>query len=71
MSIEKIASGDQELTSLINDIADISEKNISDVDGVTASTEEQLASTEEIAASCNNLAELSSELKAEASFFNV
>jgi methyl-accepting chemotaxis protein len=70
-SIEKIAAGNQQLTSLISDIADISEKNISDVDGVTANTEEQLASTEEIAASCNNLAELASGLREEASFFQV
>jgi methyl-accepting chemotaxis protein len=70
-SIEKIALGNRDLASLIGNIGEISEKNIADVDGVTASFEEQLASTEEIAASCNKLADLAAELREEAANFRV
>ncbi|MDR1623175.1 MAG: methyl-accepting chemotaxis protein [Synergistaceae bacterium] len=62
-SIEKITSGNQELASLIGNIEKASEQNIEDVIGVVAHTQEQLASTEEIAASCGTLAEQAAELR--------
>jgi methyl-accepting chemotaxis protein len=70
-SIEKITSGNHELASLIGGIEEISMENISDVDNVVTSSEEQLASTEEIASSCDNLANLASGLREEASSFRV
>ena len=69
--IEKITEGNVSLAMLINDINDISVKNISDVEGVTASTEEQLATTEEFSSACTVLAELASELEAEVTNFLV
>ncbi|MDR1516051.1 MAG: methyl-accepting chemotaxis protein, partial [Synergistaceae bacterium] len=57
-SIEKITDGNGNLASLISAIDDISMKNIEDVEGVTANTEEQLATAEEFSSACDGLARL-------------
>ncbi|MDR1482775.1 MAG: methyl-accepting chemotaxis protein [Synergistaceae bacterium] len=70
-SIEKISEDDQNLASLIGEIEGISMKNIDDVNAVSTSCEGQLASTEEMYAAFNNVAELAAELKEEATSFIV
>jgi methyl-accepting chemotaxis protein len=70
-STEKIASGNQNLVTLIGDIEEISEKNIVDVESVSNNIEEQLASVQEIASSCSNLAEVAAKLLNESSVFQV
>jgi methyl-accepting chemotaxis protein len=69
--IEKIAEGNGSLAALISGINDISMKNITDVEGVTASTEEQLATTEEFSSACGGLAGLASDLEDEVANFQV
>ncbi|MDR1019529.1 MAG: methyl-accepting chemotaxis protein [Synergistaceae bacterium] len=69
--IEKINEGNGSLASLISDIDDISMKNITDVEGVTANTEEQLATSEEFSSACDGLARLASELEGEVANFQV
>jgi methyl-accepting chemotaxis protein len=70
-SIEKIALGNQNLTALIGSVKEVSEKNITDLNGVSASTEEQLASTEEIISACGRLAEMAAELREESAGFEI
>jgi methyl-accepting chemotaxis protein len=69
--IERITEGNGNLAMLISGINDISMKNISDVEGVTASMEEQLATTEEFSSACSILAGLASELEEEVANFQV
>ena len=68
-SIEKIADGNGNLASIIREIDDVSTKNLTDVEGVTANTEEQLATTEEFSAACDGLARLASDLEEEVANF--
>jgi methyl-accepting chemotaxis protein len=70
-SIEKITEGNGSLATLISDINDISMKNITDVEGMTASTEEQLATSEEFSVACRAIAELASEMGEEVARFQV
>jgi methyl-accepting chemotaxis protein len=70
-SIEKITEGNGNLATLISDIDDISMKNITDVESVTANTEEQLATTEEFSSACSGLAGLASEMKEEVVNFQI
>jgi methyl-accepting chemotaxis protein len=69
--IEKIAEGNGNLAMLTSDINDISVKNITDVEGVAASTEKQLATTEEFSSACSGLAGLASDLEEEVTNFQV
>jgi methyl-accepting chemotaxis protein len=46
-------------------------KNIEDVEGVTANTEEQLATAEEFSSACDGLARLASEMEEEVANFQV
>jgi methyl-accepting chemotaxis protein len=70
-AIEKITDGNGSLASLISDINGISMKNITDVEGVTANTEEQLATSEEFSSACTGLARIASELEEEVANFQV
>jgi methyl-accepting chemotaxis protein len=70
-SVEKITEGNGSLASLISDINDISVKNITDVESVTANTEEQLATAEELSSACSDLARLASEMEEEVANFQV
>jgi methyl-accepting chemotaxis protein len=70
-SVEKIASDNKNLTALISGIKEVSEANIADLQGVSASTQEQLASTEEIASACNKLATMAADLREESARFQV
>ena len=69
--IGKITEGNGSLATLISDINDISMKNITDMEGVTASTEEQLATAEEFSSACSGLAGLASDLEEEVANFQV
>jgi methyl-accepting chemotaxis protein len=46
-------------------------KNITDVEGVTSSTEEQLATSVEFSSACSGLAGLASDLEEEVANFQV
>ncbi|MDR1471765.1 MAG: methyl-accepting chemotaxis protein [Synergistaceae bacterium] len=70
-SIEKIASGNQDLASLIGGIEEISEKNIADVNDIALGMQKQLASAQAIASSCVSLAELAAVLQEEGANFRV
>jgi methyl-accepting chemotaxis protein len=70
-SIEKITAGSDNLVSLIAEIYNISGENIGDVEGVTANTEEQLASSEEFSSACYGLAKLAADLEEEVVNFQV
>jgi methyl-accepting chemotaxis protein len=70
-SIEKIASGNRDLAGHIGGVKNMSETNITDLNGVSSHTEEQLAANEEITAACNRLAGMAAELKEESAGFLV
>jgi methyl-accepting chemotaxis protein len=70
-SIERIADGNQNLAELIGGVKEMSENNIADLNGVSSTTEEQLASNQEIAAACNKLADMAAELQEESAHFEV
>ncbi|MDR1133010.1 MAG: methyl-accepting chemotaxis protein [Synergistaceae bacterium] len=70
-SIEKIASGNRDLARHIGGVKSMSETNITDLNGVSSHTEEQLAANEEITAACNRLAGMAAELKEESAGFQV
>ncbi|MDR3165149.1 MAG: methyl-accepting chemotaxis protein [Synergistaceae bacterium] len=68
-SIEKIASSNQNLANQIGEVKNMSETNISDLNGVSSHTEEQLMSNKEISEACNRLADMAAELKEESAGF--
>jgi methyl-accepting chemotaxis protein len=70
-SIQRITEGNGSLADLISDIDDAGTKNITDVEGVTANTEEQLAMSEEFSSACSSLALLASELEEEVTNFQL
>jgi methyl-accepting chemotaxis protein len=70
-SIEKIASGNQELVSSISVIEKISKDNAQGVDEVSSASEHQVASIQQVASSSQNLAKLATDLREAAANFKV
>lgn len=70
-AIETMASGNASMLASIQDIDQISTKNSDDAQSVSAATEEQSASMQEIASASQNLATLAGDLQSEVSKFKV
>jgi methyl-accepting chemotaxis protein len=70
-SIEKIATGNQELVSSINAIEKISKDNLKGVDQASLSSEQQVASIQQVASSSQNLAALATDLREATANFKV
>ena len=70
-AIETMASGNASMLTSIQDIDQISTKNSDDAQSVSAATEEQSASMQEIASASQNLATLAGDLQSEVSKFKV
>lgn len=63
VAVQQMANGSQQIVSAVKKIDDLSKNSASESQGVSAITEEQLASMEEIASSSQALARLSQELQ--------
>ena len=66
-----MASGSQQIVGSVRKIDDLSKKSAGESQSVSAATEEQLASMQEIAAASRALAQLSQELQKEVSKFHI
>lgn len=70
-SIQQIADGSKQLVNSVEKIEDISRKSVDESQSVSAATEEQLASMEEIASSSQALATLAHSLQSEVDKFRI
>jgi methyl-accepting chemotaxis protein len=71
ISIEKIASGNHALVSSISAIEKISKDNIKEVDQASSSSEQQVASIQQVASSSQKLAELATDLREATANFKI
>ena len=70
-AIHEMASGSQKIVESVNKIDQLSKKSTEEAQGVSAATEEQLASMEEIATSSRTLAGLAQELQTAVTKFRI
>jgi methyl-accepting chemotaxis protein len=71
VAIDQMASGSQQIVGSVNRIDDLSKKAVEEAQTVSAATEEQSASMEEIASSSHSLAQLAMDLQEVVSKFHV
>ena len=70
-AIQQMATGSQQIVASVKKIDDLSKKSAGESQGVSAATEEQLASMEEIATSSQALASLAQDLQTAVTKFRV
>ena len=70
-AIQQLATGSQLIVDSVNKIDDLSKKSAGESQTVSAATEEQLASTEEIGSSSQALAKLAQDLQLAVTKFRV
>lgn len=71
VAIDQMASGSQQIVGSVNRIDDLSKKAVGEAQTVSAATQEQSASMEEIASSSHSLAQLAMDLREAVSKFHV
>jgi len=70
-TVREVALGSRKINETVNDIEKISQKTAADAQGISAATEEQSASMEEIASSSQALAKLAGDLQETINQFQV
>jgi methyl-accepting chemotaxis protein len=71
VTVKDVAAGSRKINETVNDIEKVSQKTAADALGISAATEEQSASMEEIASSSQALAKLAGDLQETINQFKV